>query len=453
MTQQTPGCRSRQLYIANSTEKREVSHCYNAAMRLLHTADWHLGDKLGRIDRTTDIRRAVERVAAYCHDERIDVLLVAGDLFSELARPDGLREAVHHLRDTFGPFLHAGGTILAVTGNHDNETFCETLCDAMSLAAPASAATGQCAQPGRLYLATEPTLIRLSDAAFQRDVQFVLMPYPTPAVFLSGDDAPRYENLAQKNQLLRSAFNDRLAGLLSDPSIDRNRPSILMAHVGVTGADLSNRFRITEDTDIVIDERDWARQFAYVALGHVHKPQAVGGHAHIRYSGSIERLDLGESADRKSVVVVDLQAGGAITVTQKPLDATPIYRVEMVDAAAELPRLTASHSDRESALVSLRFAYHSGRDDLLEVQRLVEKAFPRWYVREFYDRAETGPSLAAADGQGASFESTVRDYLTANLVNLPDAERCALLDLADRCMQTISGTSGVPEQPAALPAG
>ena len=51
-------------------------------MRILHTADWHLGDRLGRIDRTADLRTAVERVAAHCQEHRVDVLLVAGDLFS-----------------------------------------------------------------------------------------------------------------------------------------------------------------------------------------------------------------------------------------------------------------------------------------------------------------------------------------------------------------------------------
>ena len=66
-------------------------------MRILHTADWHLGDRLGRIDRTGDLRRAVERVAGYCTSERVDVLLVAGDLFSEMAGPDGLRDAMRHL--------------------------------------------------------------------------------------------------------------------------------------------------------------------------------------------------------------------------------------------------------------------------------------------------------------------------------------------------------------------
>ena len=96
-------------------------------MRILHTADWHLGDRLGRIDRTGDLRRAVERIAAYCRSEAVDVLLVAGDLFSDLARPDSLREAIEHWQEVFCDFLQAGGTILTLTGNHDNETFCQTL--------------------------------------------------------------------------------------------------------------------------------------------------------------------------------------------------------------------------------------------------------------------------------------------------------------------------------------
>src|SRR5947208_13344956 len=104
-------------------------------MRILHTADWHLGDRLGRIDRTADLRRAVERVAAYCESEQVEVLLVAGDLFSELSRPDHLRATIEHLQQVFWPFVQKGGTIVALTGNHDNEGFCQTLGHAMALAA------------------------------------------------------------------------------------------------------------------------------------------------------------------------------------------------------------------------------------------------------------------------------------------------------------------------------
>src|SRR5256885_9015085 len=149
-------------------------------MKLLHTADWHLGDRLGRIDRTDDLRRAVERVAEYCQQEKVDVLLVAGDVFSELARPDGLREAVRHLQGTFDGFLRDGGTILAVTGNHDNENFCQTLRHAMTLAAPAIGGFGAPAPAGRRYPTADPPLLRPRDPPTGGGAQIGLTPYPAP---------------------------------------------------------------------------------------------------------------------------------------------------------------------------------------------------------------------------------------------------------------------------------
>src|SRR5436305_2787894 len=161
-------------------------------MRILHTAAWHLNDRLGRIDRTDDLRRAVERVAAHCREQKADVLLVAGDLFSELARPDALRESIRHWQDVFADFLESGGTILTLTGNHDNENFCQTLRHAMTLASPASLADDGRAAPGRLHLATGPSLLRLADRREGFDAQFVLMPFPTPNVYLNDQPNLRY---------------------------------------------------------------------------------------------------------------------------------------------------------------------------------------------------------------------------------------------------------------------
>src|SRR5437763_16879779 len=118
-----PANRCRAAGLLTSTRRRELGKIHQP-MRILHTADWHLGDRLGRIDRTADLRRAVERVAGYCERERVEVLLMAGDLFSELSRPDGLRDSIAHLQEVFTPFLVGGGTVVALTGNHDNEVFC-----------------------------------------------------------------------------------------------------------------------------------------------------------------------------------------------------------------------------------------------------------------------------------------------------------------------------------------
>src|SRR3954452_15382606 len=246
-------------------------------MKLLHTADWHLGDRLGRIDRTDDLRRAVERVADYCRQENVDVLLVAGDVFSELARPDGLREDVRHLQGTFEGFLRDGGTILAVTGNHDNENFCQTLRHAMTLAAPTVGGFGALVPAGRLYLTADPSLLRLRDPKTGGEVQFVLMPYPTPARFLINDVLQKYGSFEEKNRHLQAAFAGRLQDIRADSRFDPRLPTVLMAHVNVRGAEVSSLFRISESEDVVFEDGSLHANYAYVALGHVHRAQAVGG--------------------------------------------------------------------------------------------------------------------------------------------------------------------------------
>ena len=90
-------------------------------MKLLHTADWHLNDRLVGQDRTDHLRRRVERVADICRREDVDVLIIAGDVFSEQATDAQVASSFRHLRSTFQGFFGRGGNILAITGNHDQD--------------------------------------------------------------------------------------------------------------------------------------------------------------------------------------------------------------------------------------------------------------------------------------------------------------------------------------------
>jgi exonuclease SbcD len=407
----------------------------NDIMRILHTADWHLGDRLGRIDRTDDLRRAVERIAQYCRDERADMLLVAGDLFSELARPDGLREAIRHLQETFGRFLHEGGTILAITGNHDNESFCQTLWHAMSLASPAIAAADCRAASGRLHLATAPTALRLPDRRENFEVQFLLMPFPTPAAYLSDGEHPRYASLDEKNRQLLAAFNRKLQALHAD--IPAGTPTVLAAHVSVSGSQLSTLFRLNREEDLVLAGDALPQDLAYIALGHIHKPQFLGGRQSVRYSGSIERLDLGEAQDTKSAVLFDLNAKGLIGESVVlPLDATPIYEVDISSPKEQLPTLAERFADAKRDLVNLHIRYTAGTDSLEEILQKLDEIFPRWYSRDWSETSALSGTLTVGDnGRGKSFEETVREYLGAELANHAEEERKALLERAEKLLQ------------------
>jgi exonuclease SbcD len=399
-------------------------------MRILHTADWHLGDRLGRIDRTGDLRRAVERIAAYCEQERVEILLVAGDLFSELSRADGLRDSIDHLRTVFLPFLERGGSLVALTGNHDNEGFCHTLRLAMTLAAPSAIVPGGLLPTGRVYLATEPTFFQLADTGGNA-VQFVLMPYPTPSRYLEGA-AQAYASVEEKNRALQSAFAARLGRIQQESRFSWDVPTVLAAHIHLRGARLSTPFRISERESIVFELQDVPADWAYVALGHIHQPQCLMGLTHVRYSGSIERLDLGERSDDKGVVLLDIGPDGRRgEPVVLPLPATPIYDVEIQDPKRELPMLHDRYPDADRALVRYHLRYTAGSDNLEEVLRELDRIFPRWYDRDWQEAGALSPVLpgAGTNESPRSFQDTVLDYLNAELLDHPD--RDALLQLAD----------------------
>lgn len=401
-------------------------------MRILHTADWHLGDRLGRIDRTDDLRKAVERVATHCKEQAVDVLLVAGDLFSELARPDGLRETIRHWQDVFRDFLESGGTILTLTGNHDNENFCQTLVSAMTLASPTVGKPGETVPPGRLYLAADPTFLRLEDRMGGFPVQFVLMPYPTPGRFFRGESGLKYGSPEEKNNLLVSAWSDALRDIRNHPKYDQKAPAVLGAHVHVHGSNVGpSLFRITTEEDVVVEGSELPQQFDYAALGHIHKPQFLGA-THVRYSGSIERMDLGEQADHKGLVIFDVGPDGRTEEpTVLPLPATKIYEVIVLEPSEDIPRLKQEYPDAQNDLVSLQIRYTAGKDQLEDVLRDLDRIFPRWYARDWKETGALGPTLVSEGTAGKGFGETVREYLGQELIQHDVAERDAILKIAD----------------------
>ena len=401
-------------------------------MRILHTADWHLNDRLGRMDRRGDIFARLKEIAGYLEEYEVDVLVVAGDLFSQPSRMGDMREALGDVKDVFRPFLARGGTMVAVSGNHDNEASFDLLRSALDLAHPLEPQDDTPLPGGRLYLAARPTLLLLEDRMGQR-VQFLLMPYPTPPRYLRGESAS-YSSLEEKNRSMHQALLRELHRI-QERYVDPKLPTVLVSHIHVRGSKLHNRYHPSELDDIVIESGEIPTHWAYVAYGHIHKPQALPGAEHVRYAGSIERSDHGERGDEKSVTLVEIgvegRTGEPIVL---PLDATPVYRVEIDDPDEQVPRLKERYPDHQRALVSYRLLYDPTRHDKDEISRQIEDTFPRWYDRR---AVPTGAELAL-DGAGPEMSardvpSTVRDYLKESLPK-DSGERDLILRLADELL-------------------
>jgi len=410
-------------------------------LKILHTGDWHLGQRLGRIDRASDLRRAVVQVFDHCDRQRVDLLLIAGDLFDTVCRPDDVRAAVAHLEEAARPFLAGGGTILATTGNHDGETFCATLQHTLALAdRDPRREIGDRLAPGRFHLFTRPALHRLADRD-GREVQFVLMPYPQAARYLD-DAANVYHGGAEaKNRRLLDAFTAALVGLRNHDRYDPALPSVLVAHLHLRGARLPGGHEVTERDDVVCPPENLGEGWAYVALGHVHRPQALGGRSHVRYCGSIERLDLDERDDLKSVVLVEIGPDGRLgEPVVLPIESTPFLDVVVSDPAADLPALEAAHGGAIGALVRCRVAYTPGADDPDDIHRRIDALFPRCYSRRVdpaITDAPTGPAATASVAVGGrAVRQVVLDYLNAQLDGQPIA--AAVLAEAERLLDEVA---------------
>jgi exonuclease SbcD len=393
-----------------------------------------MGKRLGFVDRTDDLKRAIRHIADICAREQVDVLLICGDLFDGSTRPELVRDWIDFLSHTFNPFLLAGGTILALTGNHDNEHLCHMLRQAMSLAAPTPDQPGNLLHSGRLYLFPGPTFFRMADDD-NSEVQFVVMPSPTVTRYLNGH-AQRFTSPEERNRALKTAYRQRIDEFQAEAAFDKTKHTVLAAHVATSGADVGTGRALSDADGVVLGDGELPTGYAYVALGDIHRPQALLNLDHVRYCGSIDRMDLGEADEPKGLVLVDIGRAGRVGEPRwVPLEATPIYVVRIDDPPTQMPTLADRYPDSERALVKLHVRYQPGRDNLPTMLAELDRLFPRCYARQIDEISTNGDGRASdADQNGThaarSIEQTARDYLGHRLAD-DDPDRIALLALLD----------------------
>lgn len=403
-------------------------------MRILHTADWHLTERLKLVDRHPHIVARLEEMANLLEEHQIDVIVVAGDLFSQCTRMEEMERGIADVNRIFKPFLLRGGTMVAISGNHDNEDFFAMLRHALDLATPVDPHQKGPRPGGRLYIAAQPTVLELADKAGQR-VQFALLPYPTPRRYLKNEET-NYQSLAQKNRLLHDALIKRLNAIMNgrtDPSLY----SILVAHVHVRGSQLHNLYHASEKDDVIFQQGELPTHWEYMALGHIHKPQALDSIPYARYAGSPERLNKGERDDEKGVVLVDIGPQGR---REDPvclsLNATPFYHLEILDPETDLQGLRERYPEYRRALVSYRLVYKPGEHDPHRISQELHEVFPNIYdwreEREGMLNAE--PDMAVSDSTH-DVPATVENYIQTRLAEHPDKE--AILALARELLATV----------------
>mgnify|MGYP001162076271 CR=1 FL=1 len=400
-------------------------------MRILHTSDWHLNSMLGgRCPRNSDLDRALQQISAYLDTHNFDIMIVSGDLFRERSRPEQLRDGIQLIKKHFQPFVQRGGTILAISGNHDSETFFATLRDAMDLVSPIEKRV-DVHPAGRFYIAPNARNITLQ-APDGEIAQFVLMPYPTTR-YLRTERQQRFLNIEERNNAIGAEFKAVLR--TQQEKLDPRWPAILVGHVAVHGVPTSAQYYLDQSQEVMLEPNDLSFPWAYVALGHMHRPgEAIPGASHMRYAGSIERMDYGERADKKSVVLLEIKDKQLIGVPRLlPLQSTPFYEIEIADPETQIPLLARQYPDAELALVRYILHWDSATQHRERYCQEIEAVFRRWYARELRDtRNGTITEAGLTFQQTHDVAATARHYLQETLKDRPEKGRTELLSLAEQ---------------------
>jgi exonuclease SbcD len=268
-------------------------------MRILHTSDWHVGRSFHGRDLLADQERVLGAIADVVVAERVDVVLVAGDLYDR-ALPSA--EAVAVCSRALRRIHDAGAQIVVISGNHDSAS-------RLGFGADFLAAGGLhvCSDPSRVG---QPIL--LTDEHGELAVYGIPYLEPDTARHALGDAEAR-----SHESVLRAAM-ERVRGDLAERAAGTR--SVVVAHAFVIGGDGSDSERTIAVGGVETAPAAIFDGVDYVALGHLHGAQQPDRQrTWLRYAGSPLAYSFSEARHTKSVWLVDLDSGGLADVRRHPL--------------------------------------------------------------------------------------------------------------------------------------
>ena len=383
-------------------------------MRLLHTADWHLGARLGRHDRLPDQRIALRGLLEVAESAQPDLVVHAGDLFDASRPPyDALRTGVRALTR-----LARTAPTVVLAGNHDSPALFAALHDLVD------------GPERRLWFVSQPGVLTIPGVD---DLALTCMPYlpPTGVVDLATTEAQRFEgSYADAVRALTGSLLDEAAA-----RVGRRGIVVHTAHLHVHGARpgrSERRITVGEDVATHVDGLDRAM---YAAFGHIHDPQLLpGGTVTGRYAGSLIPIDFGEATQDKRVLVVDL--GDDVVIDEHLL---PTGR-RLVDVHGSVEDLDARAADGalDDALLRGRI---TSDDPVLDLADRVVAASPGCAIFDLVNVVRDRAVAAVDEREDPRAEPPLPDLLrewraSAATAAARTAPTDAVVELFDTALQT-----------------
>lgn len=421
-------------------------------MRFLHSADWHLGRVYHGVSLLEDQAHVLQQFVRIAADTRPDAILLAGDIYDRSVPP---AEAVRLLDLVLSELiLELKIPVVMIAGNHDGP-------DRLAFGSGLLQRAGLVVR-GPVEMDAAPLVLR--DA--HGEVEIHALPYAEPALVrsASGDDtiADHHAALAAQTAAVRAA---QVPG----------RRTVVVAHAFVQGGAESESERPLSVGGTGAVGAGVFAGFDYVALGHLHRPQAIGtkrggegaagasggsaAEAHrsvdavdaadaadainatnaaapwrsarIQYSGSLLKYSFAEADHAKSVNLVELDAEGNCTVERIPL----VPRCDLRILEGELAALVAAAATDPARddYVLARLTDHGA---LLDAMGKLRSAYPNALAIERPTLIGDGPGRATADHRRTRIQDLFASFhLEATGVALEPAAQAALDRVVDRVEQ------------------
>jgi len=413
-------------------------------MRALHTSDWHLGQSFFGESRLAEHRAFLDFLLSRCVDDKVDVLLVSGDVFDTLNPPAEAEEAWYSFLarlSRVSPTTH----VHVIAGNHDSparlgapravlRSLAVEVHERLHFLSDADAADTR--GENRWRLDPKKHLVRCEDTKGGVCI-FGFVPFVRPAE-VPGEFGP--EGTRPLHDFLTLLFS----GLRADSAkLFPREPLILAGHLFAAGGEVSahseRRIQRGNLDALPLDAfRAGDDACRYVALGHLHRAQCLQkGDArtpHVRYSGSPLPLSFTEIDYPHQVVLVDVEPG----------DSPAVVREIRVPRPRRLLRLPTEHGPAANFFSALRDAQSAMENEIppLVEARILVRGPTGASLRPEIEKAlrEKGMRLLQISLQRESIEPDVANASQDSRVAKRELQDFSALEIFERCHVTEYGT-------------
>ncbi|MGG5873277.1 exonuclease subunit SbcD [Pseudomonas peli] len=393
-------------------------------MRILHTSDWHLGQHFMGKTRQAEHQAFCAWLIEQVREQAVDVVLIAGDIFDTGAPPSYAREQYNR----FIVELRATGCELVVLGgNHDSVAM---LGESKTLLAQ----LGTRVIPG-VSENLEEQLLVLHRRDGSPGAILCGIPFIRPRDVLQSQAG---QSAQDKQQSLQQAIQQHYQSLYAlaeakCAELGGELPIIATGHLTTVGASTSDSVREIYVGSLEAFPTSAFPPAAYIALGHIHRPQKVGGLEHIRYCGSPIALSFDEARQQKEVLLVELNGSGLRSIQPLPV---PRFQplLSLRGSLKELEVAIQEAAKQGSAEQPVWLEVLVGTDDYLsDLQLRIAELCEGRPVEVLRIRRERGNASASLQGQAKETldELSVEDVFAQRLSSesLDETEQARLLGL------------------------